>query len=225
MTSILIVDDDQHILNLVEIDLTNAGYQVQKAADGQEALSVLEKQLIDLTVVDIMMPHMDGYQLTQKIRDSYDIPVIMLTAKGELHDKEKGFRSGTDDYMVKPFEPQELIFRIQAVLRRYDKVSGTVTKIGDMTIDRKSYEVQIGEHNLLLPLKEFELLALLAAHPNHVFSRNDLIEKIWGFDFEGDDRTVNVHIKRIRERLSNLTETIEIVTIRGVGYKLEVRSR
>ncbi|SDQ93385.1 response regulator transcription factor [Virgibacillus salinus] len=223
MTSILIVDDDMNILNLVDIYLTRAGYRVFKASDGMEALESIEGIHIDLAVVDVMMPEMDGFQLTQQLREDFDIPVILLTAKGEMDDKEKGFRSGSDDYVVKPFEPKELLFRIQAVLRRYDKQSDMVNKVGEVTINRKSYEVQVGNQILLMPLKEFELLSLLISRPNQVFTRNYLIENIWGLDFEGDDRTVDVHIKRIRERLTKLTDAIAIVTVRGVGYRLEVR--
>lgn len=222
MTSILIVDDDVNILNLVDIYLTRAGYRVFKASDGMEALESIEGLHIDLAVVDVMMPKMDGLQLTKQLREDFDIPVILLTAKGEMDDKEKGFRSGSDDYVVKPFEPKELLFRIQAVLRRYDKQSDMVIKMGEVTINRKSYEVQVGNQILLMPLKEFELLSLLISRPNQVFTRNYLIENIWGLDFEGDDRTVDVHIKRIRERLTKLTDAIAITTVRGVGYRLEV---
>ncbi len=222
--SILTIDDDPHILNLVEVTLKEAGYHTYKSTNGAEALALLEDKTIDLAIVDVMMPGMDGYTLTRRIRELYDIPVILLTAKGELHDKEQGFTAGTDDYIVKPFEPKELIFRVQAVLRRYDQPSQHVIQLKDVKIDRKNYEVHIGKQHLLMPLKEFELLALLASRPNQVFQRDDLIEKIWGYDFEGDERTVNVHIKRIRERLGAFTSTMKIVTVRGVGYKLEVLS-
>ncbi|MEC3885788.1 response regulator transcription factor [Halobacillus sp. HZG1] len=222
MTSILIIDDDSHIVNLVGVTLREAGFHTYKAGNGLEGLELLEESAIDLAIVDVMMPKMDGYTLTRKIRDTYDIPVILLTAKGELYDKEQGYTAGTDDYIVKPFEPKELIFRVQAVLRRYDKPSNYVIQLQDVKIDQRNYEVQIGKQHLLMPLKEFELLALLASRPNQVFNRDALIENIWGLDFEGDERTLNVHIKRIRERLGRLTSTIRIVTVRGVGYKLEV---
>ncbi|MFG6116131.1 response regulator transcription factor [Halobacillus sp. MO56] len=221
MTTILVVDDDLHILNLVEIQLKEAGFQVKKAGNGVEALEILEEQVVDLAVVDIMMPHMDGYTVTEKVKSDFDVPVILLTAKGEIEDKEKGFRSGSDDYVVKPFHPKELLFRIRAVLRRYGKPAETIIKIGGLTINRKSYEVQAGNRTILMPLKEFELLSLLASHPNQVLTRDFLIEQVWGIDFEGDERTINVHIKRIRERLSGLTDEITIGTVRGVGYRLE----
>jgi len=222
--SILIIDDDPHILNLVEVTLRDAGFHTFTSRNGTEALARLEEVTIDLAIVDVMMPGLDGYTLTKKIRDTYDLPVILLTAKGELHDKEQGFTAGTDDYIVKPFEPKELIFRVQAVLRRYDKPSQYTIQLDDVKIDKRNYEVQIGKQHLLMPLKEFELLALLASRPNQVFNRDYLIENIWGLDFEGDERTLNVHIKRIRERLGAVTSSIKIVTVRGIGYKLEVTS-
>ena len=224
MISILIIDDDPHILNLVEVTLQDAGFHTFTSRNGTEALARLEEVTIDLAIVDVMMPGLDGYTLTKRIRDTYDLPVILLTAKGELHDKEQGYTAGTDDYIVKPFEPKELIFRVQAVLRRYDKPSQYTIQLADVKIDKRNYEVQIGKQHLLMPLKEFELLALLASRPNQVFNRDYLIENIWGLDFEGDERTVNVHIKRVRERLGAVTSSIKIVTVRGIGYKLEVTS-
>lgn len=225
VSKILIVDDDKNILDLVRIHLTQAGYQVLKAENAVQALGVLEMEIPDLAVVDVMMPGMNGYELTKRIRDQLDIPVLLLTAKGELEDKEKGFLSGSDDYMVKPFEPKELLFRIAAILRRYDKPSETILRVGSMTINRKSYEVSVGQSILLMPLKEFEVLALLSTRPNQVFERADIMEKIWGYDYDGDEQTLNTHIKRIRERLAKFATGVEIVTIRGVGYKLEVQGQ
>jgi len=222
MMKILVVDDDPNILELVSIQLTQAGYAVMKASSGFEALELLEQDLPDLAVVDVMMPRMDGYKLTKKLRAEAGIPVLLLTAKGELEDKEKGFLAGSDDYVVKPFEPKELIFRINAILRRYDKAVDVFIQAGPMKINRQSYEVSVGKKVLLLPLKEFELLSVLASRPNHVFTRETLIERIWGYDYEGDEQTLNVHIKRIRDKLVKLTEEVTISTLRGVGYKLEV---
>lgn len=224
MKHILVVDDDENILDLVNIHLTRAGYHVTKATDGIDALEQAEKSIPDIAVVDVMMPIMDGYTLTKELRDLYDIPVILLTAKGELDDKEKGFLAGSDDYIVKPFEPKELLFRIQAVLRRYDKAVDTLITVGPMSINRQNYEVMIGKKALLLPLKEFELLSLLASRVGQVFTREFLIERIWGLDYAGDDQTLNVHIKRLREKITPLTDLIFITTVRGVGYKLEVKS-
>ncbi|MGE7924900.1 response regulator transcription factor [Viridibacillus arvi] len=225
MTSILIVDDDVNILNLVEVHLQDAGYHVYKANDGVEALRILKGILCDLAIIDVMMPYMDGYSLTKEIHQQYDIPVILLTAKNQITDKERGYDSGTDDYLVKPFEPQELLFRIKALLRRYDKqVENSVVRLGDISINKSNYEVQIGNRTIFLPLKEFELMYFLMSHPKQVFSREHLIEQVWGLDFAGDDRTVDVHIKRLRERFSDLTDTIHIKTVRGIGYLLEDKS-
>lgn len=226
MTTILIVDDDINILQLVNIHLSEAGYKVFQTKDGTEALGVLNREACDLAVVDVMMPFMDGYALTREIRKKYDIPVILLTAKNQIEDKEEGFRSGTDDYLVKPFEPKELNFRIEALLRRYDKQSDESNiRLGSTTINKKNYEVQIGDRTILLPLKEFELLYFLALNPMRLFSRDHLIEHIWGLDYEGDERTVDVHVKRLRERFSKLTDDFQIKTVRGVGYSLEANRR
>ncbi|WP_339176200.1 response regulator transcription factor [Solibacillus sp. FSL R5-0691] len=226
MTTILIVDDDINILQLVKIHLAEAGFKVVQAKDGTQALAVLKREGCDLAVVDVMMPFMDGYALTKVIRKKYDIPVILLTAKNQIEDKEEGYKSGTDDYLVKPFEPKELQFRIEALLRRYDKQSDeSVIHLGNITINKKSYEVQFGERTILLPLKEFELLYFLAKNSMQVFSRDHLIEHIWGVDFEGDERTVDVHVKRLRERFSKLTDDFHIKTVRGVGYSLEAIRR
>lgn len=222
MTTILSVDDDQHIQHLIKVYLQDEGFRIIQAENGLAALSILQKEQCDLAIVDIMMPYLDGYQLTQKIRQNYDLPIILLTAKGQIEDKEKGYSAGTDDYLVKPFEPKELLFRIQALLRRYEKRHEPIITFGSTTINRKSYEVQVGEHVLLLPLKEFELLYFLASYPNIVFSRSHLIEELWGVDYDGDERTVDVHIKRLRERFRNLSKDFTIRTVRGVGYQLEV---
>lgn len=224
MKNILIVDDDINILQLVRIHLEEEGYNTFEAKDGSEALRMLHQETIDLAVVDVMMPFIDGYTLTKEIRKTYDIPIILLTAKSEIEDKEEGFRSGTDDYLVKPFEPKELIFRIQALLRRYDKQEDeSIIHIGRTMINKNNYEVRIGDKVFLLPLKEFELLHFLSANPMKVFSRDQLIEQIWGLDYEGDERTVDVHVKRLRERFSTLTSDFHIKTVRGVGYLLEAK--
>jgi two-component system, OmpR family, response regulator len=224
MLKILVVDDDPNILELVSIQLTQVGYSVQKASNAFEALEMIGEDYPDLAVVDVMMPGMDGYTLTKKIRTETDIPVLLLTAKGELEDKEKGFLAGSDDYVVKPFEPKELQFRINAILRRYDKAVDVFIHAGPLTINRQSYEVSVANKVLLLPLKEFELLSVLASRPNTVFTREILLERVWGYDYEGDDQTLNVHIKRVRGQLEKLTKEVRIATVRGVGYKLEVES-
>ncbi|HLR72011.1 MAG TPA: response regulator transcription factor [Pseudogracilibacillus sp.] len=218
---ILAVDDDEKILNLISIHLSRSGYTVLKATNGLEALDVIENEIPDLAVVDVMMPKMDGITLTKKLRE-IDIPVLLLTAKGELEDKEKGFLAGSDDYVVKPFEPKELLFRIQAILRRYEKSVDPILKVGAITINRQSYEVIVGNKTLFLPLKEFELLFVLASRVNQVFTRDFLIERVWGINYEGDEQTLNVHIKRLREKLRTFSTEVRITTVRGVGYKLEV---
>src|SRR5690625_1101618 len=218
---ILVVDDDVKIVNLISIHLSKTGYSVLKATDGEAALHKVKDELPDLAIVDVMMPKMDGYTLTRHLREM-DIPVLLLTAKGELADKEKGFLAGSDDYVVKPFEPKELLYRIQAILRRYDKTVDPMIKIGSLKINQQSYEVQAGKKTLLLPLKEFELLSVLASRENHVFTREFLIDRVWGMDYEGDDQTLNVHIKRLREKFRPIAPDIKITTMRGVGYKLEV---
>ncbi|MGE7110503.1 response regulator transcription factor [Lysinibacillus sp. NPDC047702] len=219
---ILVVDDDVHILQLVNIYLTREGYQVLQAENGQQALQLLEGSLPDLAIVDVMMPGMDGFTLTEILSQDYDIPVLLLTAKGELEDKERGFLAGSDDYVVKPFEPRELLFRVAAILRRLDKKNQITIQVGKLFIDRRSFEVVVGEDTLVLPLKEFELLALLASRPNQVFTRSFIMEQVWGYDYEGDEQTLNTHVKRIRERLHRYITDVEITTVRGVGYKLEV---
>ncbi len=223
MKTILVVDDDPDIRNLVSVHLKELNFTILEANNGHEALNILENHPCDMAIVDIMMPIMDGYELTKDIRAVYDIPIILLTAKSQIEDKEKGFLLGTDDYIVKPFEPRELIFRVKALFRRYEKNVEDIITFGSTIINRKNYEVKINQQTFLLPLKEFELLFYLSSHSGKVFSRLQLIEHIWGFDYEGDERTVDVHIKRLRERFSTLTDDFHIKTIRGVGYVLEVK--
>lgn len=225
MINILIAEDNDHIRELIKQHLQGEGYTVFEAGDGEEASIILEEQQMHLAIVDVMMPHKDGFQLCQEIRSYYDIPVILLTAKDQLVDKEKGYSVGTDDYLTKPFEPKELLFRIKALLRRYQMVNAEKIALNDTTIDRKSYEVISGGKLFMLPMKEFDLLSQLASYPDRIFTREELIELIWGTDFEGDDRTVDVHIKRLRERFAKQTDDFSIKTVRGVGYKLEVTKK
>lgn len=222
MTKILVADDDPNILKFITINLTDAGFEVIGATDGRDALRKLENEMCQLAVVDIMMPYMDGLSLIKEMRKTLDIPIIILTAKGQIDDKEKGFEAGTDDYLVKPFEAKELLFRIEALLRRYNiDTDKQVIQVGDVHIDIDRYVVTVNKKTLKLPLKEFELLQALATHPDQVFTREQLIDSIWGIDFEGDNRTVDVHIKRLRTRFNNLTDAIKFTTVRGVGYTLE----
>ena len=224
MTRILIVDDDPHLRELVEVFLVQEGFEVVEANDGIHALELLESVKVDLAVLDIMMPRMDGWELCKELREHYDMPLLMLTAKGETMQKVKGFQLGTDDYMVKPFEPVELVARIKALLKRYRiSISQNVT-VGAVTLNKQTYTVQVGDQSLSLPLKEFELLFKLASYAGKTFSREQLIEQIWGFDYEGDERTVDVHIKRLREKFPDDRCAFRIATIRGLGYRLEVSS-
>jgi two-component system OmpR family response regulator len=221
-THILVADDDAHIRELMRFLFSKEGYAVFEASDGEQASKLLETEQIHLAVVDVMMPLRDGLELCAEIREHYDIPVLLVTAKGEIEDKERGFASGTDDYVVKPFEPKELLFRTRALLRRYQLVSSEMITLGQTVINRKSYEVTIAGETLLLPLKEFQLLAQLASHPGRIFTREQLIQMLWGTDYEGDSRTIDVHIKRLRERFYEKTSDFMITTVRGLGYKLEV---
>ncbi|MED4114422.1 response regulator transcription factor [Priestia megaterium] len=222
MIQILVADDDQHIRELISLYLENQGFKIIKAADGEEAWAKMEEFRIDLAVVDIMMPFKDGWELTKEIKEYFDIPVLMVTARGESHDKLKGFDIGTDDYVVKPFDPQEMVARVKALLRRYRVEANNVIFIGNIKLDRTKLEMSAGETSEQLPLKEFELLFTLVSSPGKIFTRDQLIQLIWGYDYEGDERTVDVHIKRLRERLNHMKNVgMEIKTIRGLGYRAE----
>lgn len=222
---VLLADDDPAIRALVGYVLRREGYRVYEAQDGVEAVDALAKAPMDLAIIDVMMPRMNGLELCAHVREQYDIPIIMLTAKDQLRDKEQGYAQGTDDYVTKPFEPEELVFRTKALFRRYNQASSDVLRLNRMTIDRKSFEVTDGAAVFLLPMKEFELLAQLAQYPGRLFSRDDLIRLVWGADYEGDERTVDVHIKRLRQRFAEYAEDFVIQTVRGIGYKLEVKGR
>ncbi|QJX77775.1 response regulator transcription factor [Priestia megaterium] len=222
MIQILVADDDQHIRELISLYLENQGFKIIKAADGEEAWAKMEEFRIDLAVVDIMMPFKDGWELTKEIKEYFDIPVLMVTARGESHDKLKGFDIGTDDYVVKPFDPQEMVARVKALLRRYRVEANNVIFMGNIKLDRTKLEMSAGETSEQLPLKEFELLFTLVSSPGKIFTRDQLIQLIWGYDYEGDERTVDVHIKRLRERLKHMKNVgMEIKTIRGLGYRAE----
>lgn len=214
---ILIVDDDPYIRELVRKILQNSGFEAIEAFDGRDALTKIDG--CDCAVVDIMMPKMDGYELVEKLRKYFEnLPVLMLTAKSGLQDKVKGFTLGADDYLTKPFEGDELLMRIKALLRRYKIESSQVIQIGKLTVDRNGFSVN-GE---TIPMKEFELLFKLAGFPGRTFSRDTLIEDVWGTDFDGNERTLDVHIGRLRERFSEEKYGFKITTVRGLGYKIEV---
>lgn len=219
--NILVVDDDLNIQQLVAIHLAKEGYTVFKADDAKQALLLLEDQLVDLAIVDVMMPGMDGFELTRILTQDLDIPVILLTAKGQLEDKERGFLSGTEDYMVKPFEPKELLFRVAVVLRRSERSVQENLQAGNVAINRKNFEVAIGNETVILPLKEFEILSLLVSRANLATPRGLVFEYVWGEDHDVSEMTLNTHINRIRDRLKRYGATVEIHTLRGIGYKLE----
>ena len=220
-SKILIVDDEEHIRELIRFYLDKEGFSVVQAASGEEALHLLENEYIDLAIVDIMMPVMDGFQLVEEMKEMKDIPVIMLTAKSQSADKLRGFSLGIDDYVTKPFDPDELLARVKTILKRYSINSQNIVTLHDVVFDGDKYEIRYKDQTIHLPLKQFELAFELAKNPNQIFTREQLIEKIWGMDYDGFDRTVDVHIKRIRENLGHLPG-FKVVTVRGLGYKIEV---
>lgn len=222
MPTILVADDDVNIRELVCLFLRNDGFETVEAADGKEAMAVYNSTKVDLVVLDIMMPLMDGWELCRELRKANpDLPLLMLTARGETWEKVKGFQLGTDDYLTKPFDPLELTVRVRALLKRYGVSSSQTIQIGSVQLDRQTYKVTRGAESLALPLKEFELLYKLAGKPGQIYTREQLIDQIWGMDYAGDERTVDVHIKRLRERFAE-TPDFRIDTVRGLGYRLEV---
>ncbi|MDK8180534.1 response regulator transcription factor [Paenibacillus sp. UMB4589-SE434] len=222
MNTILIVDDDPHIRELVTVFLQKEGFRTTEASDGVEAMQLMEIDRADLVILDIMMPNMDGWELCRELKSLYEIPLLMLTAKGETSQKVKGFNLGTDDYLVKPFDPMELVVRVKALLKRYQIALSQTVQFGQMTMNRQTFEVTLLNQKITLPMKEFELLFKLGGYPGKTFSREQLIEDIWGYDFEGNERTLDVHINRLRERFPEHDHTFKIKTIRGLGYRLEV---
>lgn len=222
MVKLLVVDDDPHIRELVSVFLRKEGFEIIEAEDGEQALAVLEREPVDLVILDIMMPRMDGWELCRELRRHFDIPLLMLTAKGETSQKVKGFELGTDDYLVKPFEPAELVVRVKALLKRYRIAASRTVQVGSLHLSRDTYEVRQGSESLAIPPKEFELLFHLASHAGRTLPREQLIEQIWGYDFEGNERTLDVHINRLRERFPETESGVSIRTVRGLGYRLEV---
>jgi len=222
-TKVLVVDDDSNIVDLIELYLQKEGYKVFKAFNGNEALKTFKEKQIDIIILDVMMPVMDGYEVLKEIRKSSQVPVLMLTAKGETFDRVLGLELGADDYMVKPFEPKELVARIRAVLRRYKpQTQKRALEFKDLIIDADSYIVTYRGNEVEMPPKEFELLYFLASNPNKVFTRDQLLYEVWGYDYPGDSRTVDVHVKRIREKLAEGNDW-QLKTVWGVGYKFEVK--
>jgi len=224
MNRILIVDDDPYIRELVGAVLKNAGFGVCEAKDGRDALTKLGGEKIDLCVVDVMMPNMDGFEFCRTARRYYEeLPILLLTAKGEVSQKVKGFDLGADDYLVKPFESAELVARAKALMKRYKIAAAQRIEIGRLTMDKDSYTAcTLGGEKTGMPLKEFELLFCLGSMPGKTRTREQLIEEIWGYDFDGNERTLDVHIGRLRERFPEGEYRFRITTVRGLGYRLEV---
>ncbi len=224
--SVLIVEDDPNIRELLQLYLEKGGYAVTLAADGGQGLEKFRAIKPNLVLLDVMMPVMDGWTVCKAIRAESNTPVIMLTAKGETDDKVTGLRSGADDYVTKPFEMKELLARIEAVLRRSDRVTEEVSArrltFDKLVIDMDSFELLVDGKKVDAPPKEMELLFYLASSPNRVYTRNQLLDEVWGFDYFGDSRTVDVHVKRLREKLENVSEKWSVKTVWGVGYKFEV---
>ncbi|WP_294375458.1 response regulator transcription factor [uncultured Clostridium sp.] len=224
MGKILIVDDDENICEIIDMYLKSVSYDTRIALNGIEAKKMFREYNPDLVLLDVMIPQTDGIDVLKWIRKEGTIPVIMLTAKGDTFDKVLALELGADDYIVKPFEPKELMARVKAVLRRYsgNSIKNDVIRLSDLTIDSMSYKVIYNEKDIKMPPKEFELLYYLASNRNKVFTREQLLCEVWGYDYPGDSRTVDVHIKRLREKL-NGGEQWQIETVWGVGYKFEVK--
>ena len=223
--NILVVEDDKNISDLIYMYLVKEGFDVRIAGDGGKALEEFRKKEPDLILLDIMLPVMDGWSVLKKIRESSKVPVIMLTAKGETSDKVSGLEMGADDYIVKPFEMKEVLARIHAVLRRTGGEEEQTEKklsFDKLVINLDSYELLVDGKRVDTPPKELELLYHLASAPNRVFTRNQLLDEVWGFDYFGDSRTVDVHIKRLREKLEGVSDQWRLKTVWGVGYKFEV---
>ena len=219
MAVILVVDDNQKIRRLIDIYLRREGFSTLLAETGEQALHLLGEQAVDLMIVDIMMPGMDGYALVRQLRENrMEIPVLMATAKTEFADKKEGFEAGADDYMTKPVDLEELVLRVRALLRRSRIYSENQIRIGEVTLDYNTLEVRLPGETVVLPQKEFYLLYKLFSYPNRIFTRQELMDEIWGFDSETSPRTVDVHIKRLRERFEQVPD-LEISTLRGLGYK------
>ena len=226
---ILVVDDDTNICELLRLYLPKEGYQVTTANDGEEGLEKFNQLKPDMVLLDVMMPRMDGLEVCRRIRKLGNTPVMMLTAKGETFDKVLGLELGADDYMVKPFDTKEVVARIKAVLRRctvttsQTESSEGVIEFDNLRLDMNSYELRVKGKVVEAPPKELELLNCLASHPNRVYTRDQLLDEVWGFEYYGDSRTIDVHVKRLREKLAGASDKWELKTVWGVGYKFEVR--
>ena len=227
MGKIMVVDDDQNICELLRLYLEKDGYTVVIANDGEEALAKFPAENPDLMLLDIMMPKLDGWQVCREIRKKSNVPIIMITAKGETFDKVLGLELGSDDYVVKPFDPKEIVARIKAIMRRTGK-SASDNDVKEVSYDKlvvnmTKYELKVDGKVVDTPPKELELLYHLASNPNRVYTRDQLLDEVWGFEYYGDSRTVDVHIKRLREKLEGVSDQWSLKTVWGVGYKFEVK--
>ncbi|MBQ6991853.1 MAG: response regulator transcription factor [Clostridia bacterium] len=223
MFKVLVVEDDKNLRKLMITYLKKNEYVTYEATNGIEALEIMDTNYVDLIISDIMMKEMDGYELTKSLRDAnYTIPILLVTAKSTIEDKKEGFLLGADDYMVKPINMEELLLRVKVLLRRANAANETKLIVGNLILDYKQISVVYKTHNYQLTQKEFQLLYKLLSVPNTIFTRQELIEEIWGLESDSDYRTVDVHIKRVREKLKNVRE-FEIVTIRGIGYKAIIK--
>ena len=224
---ILVVDDDSNICELLRLYLEKEGYTVFLASDGGKALEMFEKENPNLLLLDIMLPVLDGWQVCREIRKKSQVPIIMLTDKGETFDKILGLELGADDYVVKPFETKEVIARVRAVLRRAApqtaEKEGKIVTYDKLSINMTNYELKVDGKQVDAPPKEMELIYHLASNPNRVFTRDQLLDEVWGFDYYGDSRTVDVHVKRLREKLEGVSDKWTLKTVWGVGYKFEVK--
>ncbi len=223
---ILIVDDDQNICELLRLYAEKEGYTVAIAHDGRRAVECFDQESPDIILLDIMLPEQDGFQVCREIRKKSQCPIIMLTAKGEIFDKVLGLELGADDYVVKPFELKEILARIKAVLRRSGKQDPNEKKVvtfDKLSINLNNYELKVNGVQVDTPPKEMELIYHLASNPNRVFSRDQLLDEVWGFNYYGDSRTVDVHVKRLREKLEGVSDQWSLKTVWGVGYKFEVK--
>ena len=228
MDKILVADDDLNICELLRLYLEKDGFEVVMAHDGEEAVARFESEKPSLILLDIMMPKLDGWQVCRQIRQKSDCPIIMLTAKGETFDKVLGLELGADDYVVKPFDTKEIVARIKAVLRRSSPAGTAANEVKEVSYDKLTvnmtrYELKVDGKVVDAPPKELELLFHLASNPNRVFTRDQLLDEVWGFEYYGDSRTVDVHIKRLREKLEGVSDQWSLKTVWGVGYKFEVK--
>lgn len=221
MFSILVVEDDETLNKMMCTKLKQENFKTFSAFDGKQALEILDQEYIDLIISDIMMPKMNGYELTKELRDAFYVqPILMVTAKDQLEDMEQGFRAGTDDYMIKPINLKEMVLRVNALLRRSKIANEKRLVVGKTVLDYNEMSIHIGEEDFEIPPKEFYMLFLLLSNPNKIFTRLEILDEIWGMDSEVDERTVDSHIKKLRRRFENYPD-FEITTIRGLGYKVK----